>query len=117
MSTNGTDNISNPVVCTADQLQTDETTGASFTGSCTNDAGLASDAAPLTVKVDKTAPSATLAATGERGRERLVHEQRDHPDNGCRHDQRTGHVHPGPVTDERDDRARIQRLVHQRGRD
>ena len=67
VSTSGSDSVSGPVVCTADQHQTDETTAASFTGSCTNDAGLTSDAAPLTVKVDKTAPSATMTATGTEG--------------------------------------------------
>jgi Glucodextranase, domain B len=67
VETNGTDGISSPVVCTADQTQAEETTGASFTGSCTNDAGLSSDSTPLTVKVDKTAPSATLTATGTLG--------------------------------------------------
>ena len=64
VSTNGTDNISEPVVCTADQAQTEETTGELFTGSCTNEAGLSTDAAQLTVKLDKTAPSAVLAVTG-----------------------------------------------------
>ena len=44
VSTNGTDNISGPVVCTADQTQTEETTGELFTGSCTNEAGLSTDA-------------------------------------------------------------------------
>ena len=63
LATSGTDSISSPVVCTPDQTQTDETTGELFTGSCTNDAGLSADATPLTVKVDKTAPSATLAVT------------------------------------------------------
>ena len=34
-----------------------------FNGSCTNDAGLTTNAAPLTVKLDKTGPSAALAVT------------------------------------------------------
>ncbi len=67
VDTNGTDSISSPVACTANQPQTEETTGQLFTGSCTNDAGLSTDATPLTVKLDKTAPSATLTATGTLG--------------------------------------------------
>jgi hypothetical protein len=67
VATNGTDNISSPVECSADQHQTDETIGETFTGSCTNDAGLSTAATPVTVKLDKTAPSATLTATGTLG--------------------------------------------------
>ncbi len=63
----GSDTVSNPVVCTADQQQTAETTGTPFGGSCTNDAGLTANAAPLVVKLDKTAPSAVLSATGAAG--------------------------------------------------
>jgi hypothetical protein len=63
ISTSGTDSISGPVSCTADQFQTDETAGTVFHGSCTNLAGLSTDAAPLTVKLDKTGPSANLAVT------------------------------------------------------
>ncbi len=63
VDTDGTDSISSPVTCTADQFQTSETTGAVFNGSCTNDAGLTTNAAPLTVKLDKTGPSATLSVT------------------------------------------------------
>lgn len=63
LSTSGSDSISNPVTCTADQFQTSETTGATFNGSCTNDAGLMTNAAPLTVKLDKTGPTAALAVT------------------------------------------------------
>jgi hypothetical protein len=63
VSTSGSDSVSGPVVCTADQQQTDETSGQALTGSCTNDAGITTDAAPLTVKLDKTGPSATLAVT------------------------------------------------------
>ena len=54
--TSGADALSNPVTCTADQHQTNDTAGAVFTGSCTNTAGLTIAAAPLTVMVDKTAP-------------------------------------------------------------
>jgi hypothetical protein len=63
VSTSGTDTISSPVTCTADQYQTSETTGTIFNGACTNDAGLSTDATPLTVKLDKTGPSAALAVT------------------------------------------------------
>ncbi len=61
VSTTGSDSVSTPVVCTPDQNQTEETAGAVFTGSCTNDAGLESAVASLTVKLDKTAPVITLA--------------------------------------------------------
>jgi hypothetical protein len=68
VATNGTDSISSPVSCTGDQSQTDDTTGEVFNGSCTNDAGLTTDAAPLTVKLDKSGPSAVLAvAAGAAG--------------------------------------------------
>ena len=50
------DSISSPVTCTPDQHQTTETAGTTFNGSCTNDAGLTTNAAPLTVKLDKTRP-------------------------------------------------------------
>ena len=63
VATSGSDSISDPVTCSADQQQTTETTGSEFNGSCTNDAGLTTDAAPLSVKLDKTGPSAALAVT------------------------------------------------------
>ncbi|HEU5181948.1 MAG TPA: kelch repeat-containing protein [Candidatus Polarisedimenticolia bacterium] len=63
IGTSGSDSVSGPVTCTGDQHQNDETTGAIFSGSCTNDAGLSTDAAPLSVKVDKTGPSAQMAVT------------------------------------------------------
>jgi hypothetical protein len=63
VSTSGSDSISSPVVCTANQFQTTDTAGATFNGSCTNAAGLSTNAAPLTVKLDKTGPSAILAVT------------------------------------------------------
>jgi hypothetical protein len=59
ISTTGTDSISSPVICTADQSQKIDTAGAIFNGSCTNDAGLKTDATALTVKLDKTAPTLT----------------------------------------------------------
>jgi hypothetical protein len=63
VSTTGNDSISSPVTCTANQFQTSETTGNAFNGSCTNDAGLTTNAEPLTVKLDKTGPTAALAVT------------------------------------------------------
>jgi hypothetical protein len=63
LTTTGADSISGPVVCTGPQYQTTETTGALFNGSCTNAAGLKTDAAPLTVKLDTTPPSAALTVT------------------------------------------------------
>ena len=63
VATSGNDAISGPVTCSPDQQQTDETTGATFAGSCTNAAGLSTDAATLVVKVDKTGPSAGLAVS------------------------------------------------------
>ena len=65
--TTGTETISGPVTCTPDQSQTTETTGHEFNGSCTNRAGLTGSASPLTVKLDTTAPSATLTASGSQG--------------------------------------------------
>ena len=41
VSTSGTDAVSGPVTCTADQAQTDRDVGHTFNGSCTNNAGLA----------------------------------------------------------------------------
>jgi Big-like domain-containing protein/galactose oxidase-like protein/Kelch motif protein len=68
VSTSGTDTISNPTICTADQFQTTETTGFVFDGSCMNDAGLSTNATPLAVKLDKTAPTAvTLEPSGTLG--------------------------------------------------
>jgi hypothetical protein len=68
VNTSGTDLTSDPTVCTADQLQSTETLGAVFNGSCTNDAGLTSNATPLTVKLDKTPPTGvTLTPTGTLG--------------------------------------------------
>ena len=64
VGTSGADSVSGPVTCSADQDQTNETTGTTFNGSCTNKAGLSTNAAPLTVKLDKTAPSASLGITG-----------------------------------------------------
>jgi hypothetical protein len=63
VSASGADAVSGGVTCTADQHQTTETTGHVFDGSCTNDAGLSTGASSLTVKLDKTGPSAALAVT------------------------------------------------------
>lgn len=48
--------VSIPVICTPDQFQSLETTGTVFHGSCTNDAGIETDAEPVTIKLDKTPP-------------------------------------------------------------
>jgi hypothetical protein len=61
--TSGADSISGPVTCSDDQSQTMDTAGHTFDGSCTNDAGLSTDATSLTVKLDKTGPSAGLSVT------------------------------------------------------
>jgi hypothetical protein len=67
ITTSGSDAISDNVTCSSSQSQTAETTGTAFNGSCTNDAGLTTNAAPLTVKLDKTGPSASLSAAGTLG--------------------------------------------------
>jgi hypothetical protein len=59
--TSGTETIATPVSCTDDQQQTTETSGQVVNGSCTNDAGLTTNAGPLTVKLDKTAPQISAA--------------------------------------------------------
>ncbi len=56
VSTTGADDVSEPVVCTADQTQTADTTEVTLESSCTNAAGLTTAAKAITVKVDKTAP-------------------------------------------------------------
>ena len=56
IQTTGTESASNPVICTANQSQTTETAGTVFNGSCTNNAGLTTNATPLTIKLDKTNP-------------------------------------------------------------
>jgi hypothetical protein len=63
ISTSGTDSISAPVTCTAPQTLTTDTAGQDFTGSCTNAAGLSTNASTLRIKRDATAPSASLAVT------------------------------------------------------
>src|SRR5204863_8314462 len=63
----GVDSSSGPITCTADQHQTAETAETTLHGSCTNDAGLATDADPLTIKLDKSGPSAALAVAGTLG--------------------------------------------------
>ena len=62
VTTSGADTVSG-ATCTAVQTLTAETSGTTVNGSCTNDAGLTSNASPLTVKIDKTGPSASLAVT------------------------------------------------------
>ena len=63
VSTTGSDTISGPVICTTDQQFTNETTGQAVSGNCTNQAGLSTTANPITVRIDKTGPSAALAVT------------------------------------------------------
>jgi hypothetical protein len=62
VSTIGADTISSPVTCTAPQTLTTETSAQIFSGSCTNAAGLATNASPLTLKLDKTAPTISISA-------------------------------------------------------
>jgi hypothetical protein len=59
IATSGSDTLSGPPTCTADQFLTSDSTGTVFDGSCTNKAGLVTDAAPLTVKRDTVAPTIT----------------------------------------------------------
>ena len=63
LTAGGVDAVSGGVTCTAPQSQTTETAGATFNASCTNAAGLSTATNAVTVKVDKTGPSATLAVT------------------------------------------------------
>ncbi len=64
VSTTGVDAISG-VTCSADQTQTTDTTGTVFNGSCINGAGTTTNAVPLTVKRDTTAPVVTLTTPPE----------------------------------------------------
>ncbi len=52
----GSDDVSGPVTCSADQVISAEGTTL-VSGSCTNDAGLTTDAAPLSLMIDKSAPT------------------------------------------------------------
>ena len=70
VSTAGVDDISGPVTCTADQPWNveEDAPGHTFNGSCTNQAGLLVNAAPLAVKIDKTPPTdVELVFTGTTG--------------------------------------------------
>ena len=58
--TGGSESLSGPITCTADQFQNAETNGTNFNGSCTNAAGLTGSASTLTIKVDKTNPGITF---------------------------------------------------------
>ena len=66
ITTSGTDDISAPVTCTAPQSQTTDTNGATFNGTCTNDAGMTTGADALTIKRDATAPTITAAISPAR---------------------------------------------------
>ena len=67
VATSGTDSISGSVRCTADQLFAAETAGQTVNGSCTNGAGLTTNATPISIKIDKTGPSAVLTPSGTSG--------------------------------------------------
>jgi hypothetical protein len=60
VTASGADAVSGPVDCTAPQTLSSDTTGTLVTGSCTNGAGLVGTAAPLTVRLDRTAPVVTV---------------------------------------------------------
>ena len=53
----GTDPVSGIASCIADQSLTTESSGTTFNGSCTDQAGNTGNAAPLTIKRDSTAPA------------------------------------------------------------
>ncbi|MEZ4553073.1 MAG: hypothetical protein R3B59_04125 [Dehalococcoidia bacterium] len=63
--TAGADEVSGSVTCTADQTLSTDSAAHTFAGSCTNAAGLSSEAEDLTVKRDATAPalSPSLSST------------------------------------------------------
>lgn len=61
--TSGTDATSQIASCTSDQTLTTDSAGTVFNGSCTDQAGNNANAAPLTVKLDKTAPSCVASVT------------------------------------------------------
>ena len=72
VAASGSDAISGPVTCTVDGGATPktfsaETSGTTVDGECTNDAGLSTAASPITIKIDKTGPSAALTPTGTSG--------------------------------------------------
>ena len=51
------------VTCSTDQVLDTETAGTTVTGYCMNGAGTRTDAAPLTVKIDTTGPTAVAAVS------------------------------------------------------
>ena len=57
VQTTGTDATGGTPTCTLNQTFTAESTGFVVNGSCTNAAGLTTNAAPLNLKIDKTAPT------------------------------------------------------------
>ena len=62
VAASGSDPISGPVTCTDDQVLATDTPGISVQGACSNRAGLSTNASPLTIKLDKTAPTITVIA-------------------------------------------------------
>ena len=67
VTTSGDDNISGPVSCSDPQSLDSETPGTVVNGSCMNDAGLRSNASPITVRIDKSNPTAFLSPSGTLG--------------------------------------------------
>jgi hypothetical protein len=70
--TTGGDSISGPVTCDPDQQQTSETTGKSFTGTCTNAAGLSTVSV---AEMTRRATRAVLDVVAGRPVEHLVNHQ------------------------------------------
>lgn len=60
VQTSGNDSISGPALCTTDQTINTESSSITVNGSCTNQAGISADAAPLVLKIDKTGPNLSL---------------------------------------------------------
>ena len=60
VATSGTDLGSGVASCTPSQALTNETAGTLVNGSCADNAGLFGTATPLTIAIDKTAPTAAI---------------------------------------------------------
>jgi hypothetical protein len=65
VSTQGSDSVSEPVTCTLDQDVTGETAGTTVSGSCTNDAGLTTDADDIVIMIDTIDPEVTIVTPAE----------------------------------------------------
>ena len=115
--TDGSDDLSTPVTCSADQELTTDTSGTDVTGSCTNQAGLSTDAAALTIKLDKSNPTANLSITaGTLGTNGWYKDDVTVRTFGCGQRQRPDHLHRRPATDHRHHWSHVQRQLHQLGR-